>query len=197
MTTSQTITPSMHSNDYPEEFTNIIIEANTNPTISKTEINGVLYIKSPNNVKFSGNVVINGVIITEDKPGESLDNCTIEFRGTCDFPGVGALPDTAAYTDLKALTGTIVLAPGFKLDFSGSSNTASGVMAADQLSFTGSSELSGGMFGTVLSLTDAPLTLTGSTELRFNRPANSEEPAGFVHPIQFLPVLGSYKDIAQ
>ena len=201
-----TITPDMRSQDYPEEFTNIIIEANTNPTISKTEINGVLYIKAPNKVKFSGNVVINGVIITEDKEGESLEDCSIEFVGNCDFPGVGVLPDTSTdpdtsvvtnFTALKELTGTIVLAPGFKVNFSGTSNTASGVMAADQLSFTGNSDLSGDMFGTVLSLTDAPLILTGSTELRFNRPDGSVDPAGFVHPMQFTPVLGSYKDIAQ
>jgi hypothetical protein len=197
MTSPVTITPSMASNAYPADFNNVIIEANTNPTISKTEINGVLYIKAPNKVKFSGNVVINGVIITEEKPGESLSNCTIEFTGNCDFPGVGALPDTAAYADLKALTGTIVLAPGFHVNFSGRTNTASGVMAADQLSFTGNSDLSGDMFGTVLSLTDAPLILSGSTELRFNRPEGSVEPAGFIHPIQFSPVLGSYKDIAQ
>jgi hypothetical protein len=197
MTSPVTITASTASNDYPEEFTNVIIEAGTDPTISKSVINGVLYIKSPNNVTFSGNVVVNGVIITEEKAGESLENCTIEFRGNCDFPGVGALPDTAAFTDLRELTGTIMLAPGFKLDFSGTSNTASGVMAADQLSFTGNSELSGDMFGTVLSLTDAPLILTGSTELKFNRPADSEAPSGFTHPIQFVPVLGSYRDIAQ
>ena len=195
MTSPVTITPSTPSQDYPEEFTNVIIEAGTNPTISKSVVNGVLYIKAPNNVKFSGNVVINGVIITEKKAGESLANCTIEFTGNVDFPGVGVLPDTAAYTDLKELTGTILLAPGFKLDFSGSSNTASGVMAADQFAFTGNSELSGDMFGTVLGLTDAPLILTGSTDLRFNRPDDDQDPAGFVQPIQFLPVLGSYKDV--
>jgi hypothetical protein len=213
MTSSQTITPSTPTNNYPEELTNVIIEAGTNPTISSSVINGVLYIKSPNKVKFSGNVVINGVIITEEKEGESLENCVVEFVGNCDFPGVGALPDTATststdpdgtvtvtttdYTALKALTGTIALAPGFRIDFSGTSNTASGIMAADQFAFTGNSELSGDMFGTVLGLTDAPLILTGSTELRFNRPDDSDDPAGFRHPIQFLPVLGSYKDIAQ
>ena len=68
-------------------------------------------------------------------------------------------------------------------------------MAADQFAFTGNSELSGDMFGTVLGLTDAPLILTGSTDLRFNRPDDDQDPAGFVQPIQFLPVLGSYKDV--
>ena len=197
MTNPITITPSTKKQNYPAVFTNVIIEPNTNPTISKSVINGVLYIKAPNNVKFSGNVVVNGVVVTEDKEGTSLNDCTIWFTGNCDFPGVEALPDTAQYSDLRELTGTIVLAPGFDLRFTGNSNTASGVIAADKLFFTGNSDLSGDMFGTVLGLTDEPMTLTGNTELRFNRPANGDPASGFVHPMQFVPVLGSYKDIAQ
>ena len=175
-------------------YTNVRIPAGTNPTFSgDTVINGVIYIEAPNNVKFSGGTVINGIIVTEEDSFQDIANCQIEFRGSVTAPGVDALPDgDAQFTEIKKYTGTVILAPGFALDFAGNMAAVSGVIAADQISFSGNTEISGPVTGAIIGLKDYPMVFSGSSEIRMDPLEEGLLPAGFVPVNELQPYVDSY-----
>ena len=180
------------------ELTNVVIAAGTNPTItSDVTINGVLYIEAPNQVKFAAHSTVKGLIVTEERRDLPISGNTITFRGNTAFPGTDALPDTPEFAAIKQHRGTVLLAPSFYADFSGNMHMLNGVLAADKLSFTGSTDIEGNMMGCVLGLTTEHMSFTGSARLEFNRPVDDDPPAGFVHPFQFVPIPGSYSEVNQ
>ena len=176
------------------EWTNIRVRAGTNPLFtSDTVINGVMYVEYPNVVSFRGQVTVNGVIVTEESASPDYRDCLIEFRGGFAAPGVEALPEgDVRFEDLKKHTGTVILAPGFAMDFRGNSGTINGVIAADKLSFSGSSSVGGRLEGSILGLKDIEMTIGGSAEIRISRPTRQAPPAGFVHPMGFQAVADTY-----
>jgi len=177
-----------------QTFTNVRIKAGTHPTFANTTtINGVLYIEAPNKVKFAGQTTINAIIVTEDNPAVSLSNKQIVFAGDIEAPGVDALPDTG-FEEIKKHPGTILLAPGFGATFCGSANTINGTIAADQLSFTGGSSVSGTVTGTVLGLKDLDMVLGGNSSIALNRSDANLTPPGFKHRVALYPVTGSYRE---
>ncbi|MFP4105275.1 MAG: hypothetical protein ACLFVU_04205 [Phycisphaerae bacterium] len=164
-------------------YSNIRIKAGTDPKFSSdTVIRGVMYIEYPNKVRFSGSVQMEGVIVTEEPPLPDLSSNHIKFRGGFTAPGVSALPDTAEYDDLKNLGGTVILAPGFSLDFRGNAGTVNGVIAADQVEFSGSASVGGELEGSILGLTDTELSIDGNSEIKINATQESLIPSGFKHP---------------
>ena len=164
-------------------FNNIRVEAGTDPSFaSGTVINGVLVIEAPNKVTFSGSCTINGIIVTEPAEGASIDDCQIDFRGSSSIPGVSALEDTEEWADVKAFTGSVILAPGFGLTFRGNTNAVNGAIAADQLSFSGASGVEGTFTGAILGLANTELSLQGNTTIRINREGDVGLAAGFKHP---------------
>jgi len=175
-------------------FNNARVLAGTNPTFHNyTVINGVLFVETPNVVTFNAGTTINGVIVTEDASGLDIEDNQIDFKGHATAPGVDALPDDDPnFAAIKQLTGTVILAPGFSLTFNGSTNAVNGVIAADQLTFNGNSELSGNLTGTVIGLANAELSLKGNTSLHLSRPTNQSPPVGFKHPVGLAPNPGTY-----
>ena len=160
---------------------NARIAAGTNPEFTQdTEINGILYIESPNTVTFKSKVVLNAIIITEDATGLPGPN-TLDFKGQVTAPGVDALPDTPEFQAVKAQSGTIVLAPGFAVQFRGSVNSINGTIAADQFSFLGNSNISGEISGSIIGLSSASLLMQGNATILINRQDSNDTPAGFVH----------------
>ena len=61
-------------------WNNVYIPANTNPTLPTT-VNGVVYVKWPNNISFN-NTTVNGVIIYEPAPAGSTTTSTITIVRT-------------------------------------------------------------------------------------------------------------------
>lgn len=176
-------------------FTNILIKAGTNPTFSGDKVlEGVIYVEAPNVVKFTGSVVIKGVVATQDGGTHPLDDCSLTFVGNVSVPGVSALADTAEYTEVKKLTGTAILAPGFSAEFKGSSNGFNGSIAADQVSFIGSSGISGEVIGTIIGLKNKEMVLSGNASIRIRSSSESTPPVGFTHPWGVSLVPGSYTE---
>jgi len=173
-----------------QTFTNIRIAAGTNPSFgSDTVINGVVYVEAPNLVSFAGHAQINGMMVTEDK-GLPIEECQLSFAGTVEAAGVEALPDTDQFGPVKQHTGTFVLAPGFAATFAGNFSTVSGTIAADQLTFSGTSE--GVIRGAVIGLSDRPTQVAGKVEIYVDQANAGPNPAGFVKSLALEPVADSY-----
>ena len=95
---------------------------------------------------------------------------------------------------MKAADGTAIVAPGFGLTFRGTTNTINGVIAADQLSFMGNSNISGNMTGTILGLKNLDMTLAGNTTIQIQRQDSGIVPAGFDHSLGLSVVSSSYDE---
>jgi hypothetical protein len=177
-------------------YTNIRIPAGTNPSFGgDTVVNGVMYIESPNQVKFTAKATINGVVVTEEDPGQALTDCQIDFRGQASAPGVQGLPNTEEWQTLKQYVGTVILAPGFGVSFRGNTNTINGTVAADELSFLGNSSISGNVTGSVLGLKNLPMTLSGSCTIKVDKLHSSKFPPGFQYPRGLTAVADSYAEV--
>jgi len=176
-------------------FENALILANVNPTFNgNVTINGIIYIEAPNNVKFNGNLVVNGFIVTADGGDLPLSGNQLTFCGNVSVPGVDALPDTAEFTAVKALTGTAILAPGFGVTFRGNNSGIDGLIAADQLTFRGNTSLGGELTGMILGLADLPMSLRGNTKITINREDDDYTPVGFKYTSSFEVVGSTYTE---
>jgi hypothetical protein len=174
---------------------NALIVANADPTFSgNTTINGILYIEAPNNVKFTGNLVINGFIVTADGNSLPLPGNQLTFTGNVSVPGVDAAPDTAEFAAVKALSGTAILAPGFGVTFTGNNDGINGMIAANQLTFKGNTDLGGELTGMVVGLADLPMKMQGNTTISINRQDEDYLPIGFKYHTVFKVVSGTYAE---
>ena len=170
-------------------YNNVRIAAETDPQFgNNVTINGVIYIESPNVVVFKSDCVINGVVITETGTGNS--SCTIEFRSTVTANSVETLPDTPEFADLKLLTGTFLIAPGFEVHFKGQANSFNGAMAADKVDMWGHTSLTAKGF--VIGLSDKDLTLHGNATINIDQDGVDDTPAGFNLPMVLFPLMDTY-----
>ena len=180
--------------------TNVVIKAGTNPTFSGATINGVLYVEAPNVVTFSGTTTINGVIIGEqdapDANGDGIPDANLmgnilDFKGTIDAKGVETL-DPAVYGDLTKLTGSFILAPEFRTNFSGNFGTIGGSIISGQLSMTGNA--GGTVVGSIIQTTPAPSTVNGSGSITIASTGTTNYPAGVHFGTIYLPLGDTYKE---
>ncbi|HSI35322.1 MAG TPA: hypothetical protein VK986_17205 [Tepidisphaeraceae bacterium] len=161
-------------------YTNCYVPANANPSFtSKDVIQGVLYIKAPNNVKFAGGCTIRGVIVVENKPDCTPDQTVLDFRGTVDAYGVETL-DPAKFPVLRKLTGTFILAQNATVSFGGNFGTVvGGSIIADAVDFGGSA--GGSIRGSIIGMNKGyPLSFknSNSSPLVFLGTAKDNPPAG-------------------
>jgi hypothetical protein len=174
-------------------YTNIRIPAGSNPTFSSdTVVKGVLFIESPNKVTFAGKVTIQGVIATEDPgSGQTADN-TLKFTGQSSLPGVDALTGSE-FDELKALSGSALLAPGFAVDFSGQFEQAGGTMAAEEMRFSGQAE--GTVKGTIISYSDVEIfSMTGKADILIDKSGTPNIPPGFNITATLSPLPATYSE---
>jgi len=173
---------------------NARIAAGTNPEFKQdTVINGILYIESPNTVTFKAKAVLNAIVVTEDATGLPGPN-ELYFKGQVTAPGVEALPDTPEFQTVKTHSGTVVLAPGFDVQFCGSVNSINGTIAADQFSFLGNSNVSGEIAGTIIGLSSKNLVMQGNATILVNKQDSNDTPAGFVHFKGLTVTAGTYSE---
>lgn len=169
-------------------FNNAVIKAGTNPTFSgDVTINGVLFIETPNIVKFSGKSTINGLIVGDGSIDDESGGSSISFSGQVQGNNVSTL-DGAEFEAIKNETGTFIMAPGFNLNFAGQTNYDSGVIVANGLTFSG--QAGGTINGTIINYSqEQPMVLSGQNTLLFNRSGTTTNPAGFVpnQTLEFVP----------
>ena len=172
---------------------NVRIPAGTNPTFgSDIQINGVVYVEAPNVVAFVGKCTLKGILVTQAS-GEPISACQVSFGGSVEASGVDALPDTPEFAAVKGHTGTFIAAPGFGVSFAGNFSAIGGSIAADQLTFTGTSE--GAIGGSVIGLKDLPTTVCGNVDIFVDQQRADQNPAGFVPSLRFSPVPDSYAEL--
>ncbi len=157
---------------------NIRIPAGTNPHFTSNVIlRGIVFIESPNVVKFNAGTEITGIIIGDGNLDFPSEENQLIFRGHVQSRSVSELPDEERFSGIKQETGTFILAPGFSASFGGSFGTINGVIAASAIEFFGNA--GGTINGSVINYADTPMTLRGNSNLVFNHSALAEHPAGF------------------
>jgi hypothetical protein len=174
-------------------FTNIRIKAGTNPTFSgNIIIKGVVFIETPNVVRFAGNLNFTGVMVTQDAGSGNTAGNAIHFAGNTTSAGVESLPDTPEFHDLRQVPGTFLLAPGFETEFVGNFGTVNGTMAAEKFTWTGNA--GGVVNGSVLSYGPGTMSLTGNSQITINRSRYSGTPPGFGGNAKLVPNMDSYQE---
>jgi len=175
-------------------FENIRILANTNPTFSgQVILKGIIYIETPNVVDFTGGADVTGIIIGD---GDIQDNSGVNqiiFRGNVDSHPVTDLPEEPQFEGLHDETGTFVMAPGFHVSFGGSFSALCGAIAGNGVEFFGNA--GGTINGSVLNYSDVEMTLSGNSDLYFNRSGLTEVPAGFEPEIVLEYNPSSYSEV--
>lgn len=189
--TGDTIDASTDLGSY-SSLDNVRIAAGTNPTFTaNTQINGVLYVESPNVVSFGGNADITGIIVCEGDVHDNSGTNQLDFQGNVSSTSVSELPDS--YGDLKNETGTFIMAPGFSVSMGGNFGTLNGCIAANGVEFYGNA---GGVIGgSVVNYSTTPMELSGNSDLLFNRSGITDVPAGFVPEIVIHYDPSSYDEV--
>jgi len=175
-------------------YRNTLVPAGTNPSFSgDTTIEGVMYVKYPNRLKFVSKAVIKGVIVVENGATPSPNN-TIDFGGGIEAFGMDTLPDYSSFPEgMKKLRGSVLLAPGYAVTLRGSSGTIGGTMVADSFDLSGGSGgvVKGNMIG--LGLTNG-FTIGGGGSVQRTR--GDEIPSGTIFTFTVKPLLDSYLEVA-
>jgi len=172
-------------------YTNIRIKANSDTQFGNDcVINGVVFIEAPNDITFKSDCVINGVIATEEGTGDS--SCQITFKSKVTSNPVETLPDTPEFHDLRQLTGTFLLAPGFGVNFKGQGSSVNGCVAADKIDMWGHSSLTAK--GYVINLSARELTMHGNCDIRIDQEGADDTPAGFSCPIGLALIPDTYRE---
>jgi type II secretory pathway pseudopilin PulG len=173
---------------------NIRIPANTNPTFSgHATLKGVLYIETPNVVTFTGTTDVTGIIVGDGDETDDSGANVISFQGNVNSWPVTELPQEPQYEGLHDQIGTFVIAPGFRVTFGGSFEALSGAIAANGIAFFGNA--GGTINGSIINYSDTEMTLSGNSDLYFNRSGLSEVPAGFVPELVLRYDASSYREI--
>ncbi len=176
-------------------FENVRILAETNPTFSgNVTLKGVIFVETPNIVVFTGTTDVIGIVVGD---GDWTDNSganQISFTGNVVSLPVTELPDEEQFADIRDETGTFVMAPGFQLSFGGNFDALSGAIAGNGIEFFGNA---GGIVnGSIINYSNEAMTITGNSDLYFNRTGVDEVPAGFVPEIVLEYDPGSYCEMA-
>jgi len=155
-------------------------------------LKGIVFVESPNIVKFTGSTDIIGIIIGDGDLDFPSEENQLIFRGNVDSRSVSELDST--FGDIREETGTFLLAPGFMASFGGSFETLNGVIAASGIEFFGNA--GGTINGSIINYSETPMTLDGSIDLVFDRLGLTEIPAGFDtdRVLEFQP--GTYTELA-
>lgn len=190
--TGDTIDASTDLSSY-SVLNNVTIAANTNPTFaSNVQINGVLFVEQPNNVKFAGKVDVKGIIVGNSEIGAISENSSFDFSGQVTCQDTSTLVGEE-FDAIKEETGTFLIAPGSVVDFTGQSNTINGVIACSGARFTG--QAGGTINGSIINYSSEPMIMQGQGSLSFNRSGTSSNPAGF-EPVDVLSFdSDSYQEI--
>ncbi len=175
-------------------FENVRILAGTNPTFSgHVTLKGVVFIETPNVVTFTGTSDVIGVIIGNGDHTDNSGTNRIVFEGNVGSAPVTELPEEEQFAEIRSKTGTFVVAPGFDLSFGGNFTTLSGAIAGNGIQFYGNA--GGTIDGSIINYSGEEMTLSGNSDLYFNRSGTTNVPAGFVSNIVLQYDPSSYSEV--
>ena len=106
---------------------------------------------------------------------------------------VDTLPDTPEFAQIRQHPGTFIVAPGFDVSFEGTFGTINGSIAADKISFLGTSE--GTIKGTIIGLADEPMILEGNVEVCVDKSGANTDPSAFLKPFGMGPLPDTYCEL--
>lgn len=181
------------------EFNNIIIPPNTNPTFNAgTQINGVIYIQSPNTVTFAGHATITGVIVGDPDPTGGLDANTIDFLGTVNAYPVENLPESdPEFAQIREMTGSFILAEGFAVEFGGNADagdtSVTGAIVASSISFSGTADAV--IDGSIINMDDTAVSFSGNSSVTIRSSGTREKPYALYFGSRYVPLPGSYEEV--
>ena len=182
-------------NNVLTEYENVRIPAGTGPiTFASVTFRGVVFIEAPNVITFSGNTEITGIIVGNGDLSDNSGTNQLIFLGDVTSYPVSDLPESdPAFDQLRDESGTFLMAPGFSASFGGSFGILNGAIAANGIEFFG--DAGGTIDGSILNYSDTPMTLTGNSDLFFNRSGTDQMPAGFGPEIILYYVPSSYSEV--
>jgi hypothetical protein len=175
---------------------NVLIKANTNPTFAGgINVEGVIYVETPNVVRFEGNVVVRGVIAVQDNPTGTSATNFLRFYNNARLEGVDKLPATADFpAELRAMTGSLILAPKFHLYVNGNFGAATGsIIAGDMYFDTGAA---GTIKGSLINLENTTVRFYGNAAIGIEGRSQPMPAAGMYFKQRFLPVGETYQEVA-
>ena len=175
-----------------------------------TVIRGVLFIEGSSKLTFSGNVDIQGVIVTDNnapppvydvdpmsgKPTTVVNN-VLEFTGSvtarpmddAKYPLTGA-----QFEEVKKLKGAFILAPTYLVRMWGNFATVGGTVVAAQFKMGGDAQ--GTIAGSVIQMDKmVPTTIDGSADVVIASTGTTEYPPGISFGEHYTPVPGSYLEV--
>ncbi len=175
-------------------FENVRIVASTNPTFSgHVTLKGITFIETPNIVTFTGTTDVIGLIVGDGDLNDNSNTNQVIFQGNVYSQPVTNLPNEEKFAGIRTQTGTFLMAPGFGLSFGGNFHTLNGVIAGNGVTFFGNA--GGTVNGSIINYSDETMTLSGNSDLYFNRSGTSSVPAGFVPEIVLQYDPCSYSEI--
>jgi len=162
---------------------NAIIPANLNPTFSgHATLRGLIWIETPNVVTFTGGTDVTAIIVGNGDSGDDSATNKLDFKGNVSGADIATLPaEETQFDGLRDSTETFIIAPGFHVSFGGSFDALCGAIAANGIEFYGNA--GGEIKGSLINYSDHVMTLSGNSDLYFNRSGLDEVPAGFVPEI--------------
>jgi hypothetical protein len=172
-------------------FDNVRIAANTNPTFSGSiTLRGVIFVETPNRVTFGSGTTIQGVVVTQRAPQPTPDN-EIRFESNTYSYGTETLPDTGLFKEIREMTGSFVLAPGFRVRFENESGVLSGMVAAYHVKFENA--FNGTLRGGIICYGTEEMVAENGSDFTIDRAYYPGVPAGFnVDDRSLVPLSGSY-----
>jgi hypothetical protein len=175
---------------------NIIVPANMNWTFTGNTLRGVTYIKYPNRISFEGGCTVIGVIVTngsaDHDPDPDSPDAELNFVANVDGYPVTDLPEGGQFDAVRNLTGTFIVAPGFRVVFGGGFGVISGAIGCNGFHMEGGS--GGVIYGSIINYADNEMYLSGNGDVYFNR-SGTEAPAGFAPQTIMLYNPASYAEL--
>ncbi len=114
-----------------------------------------------------------GLIVAQgDAQNPGTDS--ISFQGNF---ASGPYPSGAQFDAIRSQVGSSILTPGFGVSFTGNFSSVNGVLAANDLYFSGNA--SAVVKGTMISYSSNPTRVEGNISMDFDRASAVEIPAGF------------------
>jgi hypothetical protein len=177
-----------------KSFTNIRIKAGVNPSFSSgSVIQGVVFIETPNQIRFTGGVTIQGVIVVQNNPTGDVTTNSIHFGGNVTHQGVETLPNSGAFEGLPNLSGSFLLAPKFNLVLRGNSNNVGGTIVAGKIDIAGTAGAN--VKGSVINLEDTALDMTGTSDIVISPSGSDKYPAGITFGSHFTANPATYMEL--
>lgn len=160
-----------------QTFSNVRIAANTDPSFSgDITLRGVIYIETPNRVTFGEGTKIQGVIVTQDGGALSAAN-EIKFENGTYSYGTETLPDVAPFRQVRKMTGSFILAPGFRVKFENESGVINGLIAAGHVKFENA--FNGTLRGGIICYGDEEMAAENGSSFTIDHSHYHDVPAGF------------------